>query len=176
MQQPGGAPYSFVGKSAIERRRVQFLAGRKLVSKIEWINAAGDTHLMCLIFFYGDLPGATPSQRTEPYIAMIFIRLVASLDGEPRILLVSRRSTTAFKNNLSRMHSLLLEIPFAGPSASEVTKLIVRRLGKIPGCRPRLLNGERRFRSFSMTAERPSIPVLDPPDSPAPHRLSVRCP
>src|SRR6185312_155303 len=105
----------------------------KKIGKVERIESAGDAHLIFLILFDGNLPGTAPAQGSKPYLSMILVLRLASLDRKPRTVLVSCRSTTAFKDDLSGMHRLLLQAPLTRPFAGEVSKLIVACGGQIPG-------------------------------------------
>src|SRR5271167_1440231 len=108
-----------MGVARVEDGRFKFFSGLELITEIEGIEAPGNAHLIELVLFDGDAPGAAPGQRAEPDFAVLFVRIVLA-DGKPWIELMACRSAAAFQHALALMDGFLIERPLAGPAAAQV--------------------------------------------------------
>src|SRR3981189_2940283 len=109
MQSPRGSADTVMGVPAIEHRSRQLFARGEVIGEVERIVTASDTNLAYLILLYTDAPGAAPRQRAKPYFACVFVHRAAALDGEPRIVLVPGRASTAFQHRFTGEDFLVIQ-------------------------------------------------------------------
>src|ERR1035437_6812570 len=112
--------------AAIEVGCLQSLASGQTIAEVEAVWASCHAYLLNLILLDADLPGPTPSQRTEPDAAAVLIVRAVPVDRKPRVVLGACGSATTFENRLSGLDRLLVQAPLSGPSTGEVTQSVVR--------------------------------------------------
>ncbi len=117
-------------------------AGFQLVTKIEGIKSAGSAHRIELRLVNGEAPGARPSKRSKPDLAIFFRshhrarRMFTAVlrNREPRIRLMTGGAAT-FDRARPGADRFLIQRPFAGPAAGEIAQGVAHgRQRPLCGC------------------------------------------
>ena len=133
---------------AIERRRLQALAGLQRVAEIEAVHAAGDAHLPVGRLLDRHAPVAAPAQRAEPYRAVLLAG-VAGIDREPRIEIMAGVPLPALDHFLAFVDGLVIDLGFGSPAPAQIGELIALARRQIPSGRLRALHRQHLRRGVA---------------------------
>src|SRR5580704_5458757 len=89
----------------------------------------------------GESPGAAPAERAEPDSAVLLIG--RSVDGKPRVRLMTGGAAAALQHFLARMDFLMDELRFACPTSVQVSETVAFARRHVPDARLRALHRDR---------------------------------
>ncbi len=121
-----------MGVPTIEIGRLEMLSWRQSITEVEAVRPSGYAYLLDNILFDVDLPGTTPSECTEPDVAMILIVRSVSINRKPWVVLGAGRSSATLEGGLSWLNELLMQTPLRCPATGKVSQSIVSSTRQIP--------------------------------------------
>ena len=147
VQNAGRFAKAAVGKSAVEWRRRQALAGLQRICKIESVVSAREANLLMRRLLHAESPGTAPAERAKPDPSMLLagahpIRF-GGVDRKPGIGLMAGGSAPAFQHFHAGMDLLLNQLRFARPAPVQVSKPVTRAGRHVPGSGLSALHRER---------------------------------